>query len=62
MKEIDPEEREMTEAELEELFAKNPQYIRIGSDAKNKKCLKCQENCKQSEKVTIVSCPHYNPK
>lgn len=37
-------------------------YINLSTDAKNKKCLKCIEKCKQSEKVIIVKCPNYNPK
>lgn len=27
----------------------------------NKKCIKCQRECKQTDRVTIVACPNYIP-
>ena len=26
----------------------------------NKLCVSCKESCKQSNKIIIVGCPHYN--
>jgi len=37
----------------------NKFYIDLDNDPKNEKCLKCTEECKQSNKVTICYCPYF---
>jgi hypothetical protein len=32
--------------------------ININKDEKNKICVDCIEGCKQSNKVTVIKCPH----